>query len=84
MRYRLHADASAELHGEELQKSMLERAVEEDAQRERGRLDDAHIKLAKTQAQRANHALLQEARARRTLREMQHNVQLEEVRKLKA
>lgn len=64
----------------ELEKSMLERAVEEDAQRERARLDNAHSKLAKIQAQRVNQATMQEARARRTLRELQGDMKTEEVR----
>ena len=80
MRHRLHTDVSTELHSVELEKSMLERAVEEDAQRERAKLDDAQTKLAKIQARRTNQATVQEARARRDLREIRRDLKLEEVR----
>lgn len=79
MRQRLRAEASSELHSTELEKSMLERAVEEDVERERELLDHAHTKLAKTQAERAKDKAIQEAKARRVLREMKQDVKMEEV-----
>jgi hypothetical protein len=81
MRQRLHAEANSELHSTELEKSMLERAVEEDVERERERLDRAQAKLARTQAQRAKEAAVQEAKARRVLREMKSDVKREQVRR---
>ena len=76
---RLRAEGNSELHSGELEKSMLERAVEEDVERERQHLNQAHANLAKTQARRAKKAALQEAKALQALREMKHDVQMEEV-----
>lgn len=59
---------------------MLERAVEADAERERLKLDMAHSKLARLQAERTNQAAVHECNARRNLREIQRDVRLEEVR----
>ncbi len=80
MLYKLRVDASADQHGAELEKSMLERAIEEQAQREREGLDKAHAMLAKTQAEKANSATVLEAKARRSLRELKQGVKMEEVR----
>lgn len=79
MVYRLRADAAAQEHREALQQSMLERAVEEDALREREKLERAHTKLAKTQAERANQQALQEADAVRSLRTMHRDIQMDQV-----
>ena len=81
MKQRIRAETSSELHSTELGKSMLERAVEEDVERERERLDRAQAKLAQTQARRTKEAAVQEARARRILREMKNDVKREEVRR---
>lgn len=80
MLYRLRADVAAQGHREQLEQSMLERAVEENALREREKLDRAQVRLAKTQTEKANLQTLQEAHARRSLRDMQREVQMEEVR----
>lgn len=53
--------------------------MEQDSERERDRLNHAHTRLAQTQALRAKEAAVQEARARRTLREMKQDVNMEEV-----
>lgn len=79
MRYKMRAETSADQHGQEVEKSMLEQAVEEATQRERERLDDAHLKLAKTQAKRTNQAVIDEAMARRMLRDTHQRLKLEEV-----
>lgn len=79
MVYRLRADAAAQEHREALQQSMLERAVEEDALREREKLERAHTKLAKAQAERANQQALQEADAVRSLRTMHRDIQMDQV-----
>ena len=47
--------------------------------REREKLDRAQAKLARSQAQLANTRALQEAEARRALRDIQREVQMEEV-----
>lgn len=44
MLFRLRADAAAEGHKRELEQSMLERAVEEEAERERDKLEAAQTK----------------------------------------
>ena len=49
--------------------------------REREKLDKAQAKLARSQAQLANTRTLQEAEARRALKDMHREVQMEEVRK---
>lgn len=76
---RLRAEGNSELQSRELEKSTLERAVEEDVEREQQHLDQAHARLAKTQAQHAKKAALQEAKALQALREMKHDVQMEEL-----
>ena len=60
MVYRLRADAAAQEHRDALEQSMMQRAVEEDTLREREKLERAHTKLVRAQAERA----LQEADAR--------------------
>lgn len=80
MQQRLRAETNSELHSTELEKSSLERAVEEDLEKEKERLDRAHNRLAQTQAQRAKEAAVQEAKARRALREMKQEVRMEQVR----
>ena len=79
MLYRLHADHEAQQHREDLEQSMLERAVEEETQQERRKLDAAHIRLAKTQAGQANLQTLQEAGARRALDDVRREAGMEEV-----
>ena len=79
MLYRLHADHEAEHRHEDLERSMLERAVEEETQRERERLDAAQVQLARTQAERANLHTLQEAGARRVLLDGHKEAGMEEV-----
>lgn len=79
MVYRLRADAAAQEHREALEQSMMERAVEEEALREREKLERAHTKLAKAQADRANQQALQEADAMRTLRTMHRDIRMDEV-----
>ena len=79
MVYRLHADAAAQEHRDVLEQSMMERAVEEDALRERERLERAHTKLAKAQAERANQQALQQADALRDLRTMHRDIRMEQV-----
>ena len=81
MLYRLHADHEAQRHREDLEQSMLEQAVEEETQRERRKLDAAHIRLAKTQAGQANLHTLQEAGAQRTLYGVRREAGMEEVGK---
>ena len=80
MVYRLRADAASHEHRDALEQSMMQRAVEEDALREREKLERAHTKLAKAQAERANHQALQEADARRNLRTMHRDIRMEQVR----
>ena len=58
---------------------MLEQAVEEETQRERRKLDAAHIRLAKIQAGRANLHTLQEAGAQRTLHDVRRETGMGEV-----
>ena len=77
---RLRAEGDLELHRNELDKSMLQQALEEDMEREVELLDIAQAKLATTQARRTKGAAVQEARAKRVLREMKNNVQMEAVR----
>lgn len=77
---RLRAEGDSELHRTELDKSMLQQALEEDMEREVELLDIAQAKLATAQARRAKEAAVQEAKAKRALREMKHNVQMEAVR----
>ena len=79
MLYRLHADHEAEHRHEDLERSMLERAVEEETQRERERLDAAQVQLARTQAEQANLHTLQEAGARRVLLDGHREAGMEEV-----
>ena len=79
MVYRLRADAAAQEHREALQQSMMERAMEEEAVREREKLEKAHTKLAKAQAERANQRALDEADALRTLRTMHGDIRRERV-----
>ena len=79
MRHQVRVETNADEHGVDVDRSTMERAVEEEAKREREKLDRAHIRLAKLQAEKANQAIIQEARARRTIREMKHDVQMEEV-----
>ena len=79
MVYRLRADAAAQEHREALEQSTMERAVEEEALREREKLERAHTKLAKAQADRANQQALQEADAMRTLRIMHRDIRMDEV-----
>ena len=80
MVYRLRADAAAQDHHDSLEQSMMQRAVEEDALREREKLERAHTKLAKAQAERANQQALWEADARRNLRTMHRDIRMEQVR----
>ena len=80
MVYRLRADAAAQEHCDALEQSMMQRAVEEDALREREKLERAHTKLARAQAERANQQALQEADARRNLRTMHRDIRMEQVR----
>lgn len=77
---RLRAEGDSELHKTELDKSMLQQALEEDMEREVELLDIAQAKLATAQAHRVKEAAVQEAKAKRSLREMKHNVQMEAVR----
>ena len=84
MLYRLRADGAAQQHRDDLEQSMLERAVEEEAQREREKLNHAHTKLARAQATRANLQTLHEAQARRTLHDVHREVKLQEVRATKS
>jgi len=79
MLYRLRADHEAQQRHNDLEQSMLERAVEEETQKERERLDAAHVQLARTQAERANLHMLQEAGARRMLLDMHREAGMEEV-----
>ena len=79
MVYRLRADAAAQEHRDALEQSMMERAVEEDALKEREKLERAHTKLAKAQAKRANQEALQEADALMTLRSMHRDIRMEQV-----
>ena len=83
MVYRLRADAAAQEHRDVLEQSMMQRAVEEDALREREKLERAHTKLAKAQAERANQQALQEASARRNLRTVHRDIRMEQVRHMK-
>ena len=80
MVYRLRADAAAQEHREALEQSMMEREMEEEALREREKLERAHTKLAKAQAERANQQALQEADALSTLRTLRSDVRTEEVK----
>ena len=80
MVYRLRADTAAQDHHDSLEQSMMQRAVEEDALREREKLERAHTKLAKAQAERANQQALQEADARRNLGTMHRDIRMEQVR----
>ncbi len=48
MLFRLRADAAAESHRQELEQSMLEKAVEEEAERERDKLKAAQTKWVVT------------------------------------
>ena len=58
---------------------MLQRALEEEALREREKLERAHTKLARAQAEQANQKALQEADALRNLRTMHHDIRMEQV-----
>jgi hypothetical protein len=80
MVYRLRADAAAQEHRDALEQSMMHRAVEEDALREREKLERAHTKLAKAQAERANQQALQEADTRRNIRTIHRDIRMEHVR----
>ena len=80
MVYRLRADAAAGDHRDALEQSMMHRAVEEDALREREKLERAHTKLAKAQAERANQQALREADARRNIRAIHADIRMEQVR----
>ena len=64
MVYRLCADTAAQEHRDVLEQSMMWRAVEEDTQKEREKLERAHTKLVRAQAERANQQALQEGSAR--------------------
>ena len=59
---------------------MMHRAIEEDALREREKLERAHTKLAKAQAERANQQALREADARRNIRAIHTDIRIEQVR----
>ena len=82
MRQQVRLETSAGTHSVDLDRAAMERAVEEAAQREKERLDKAHLGLARLQAEKSNQAIVQEARARRALRDMKHDVQMEEVREV--
>ena len=82
MRYRLRADTDTDQHSNEVKKSILEHAVEEEVERERERLDKAHETLARTQAQLTSDAVIEEAKARRAFMGAKENVKMEEVRQL--
>lgn len=79
MRQQVRQETSVGIRDVEVDTEAMGRAIEEEAQRDRDRLDQAHRKLAKVQAEKANLAILQEARARRVLRELKHDVKMEEV-----
>lgn len=79
MRCRLRAEAQAEEHSVELDKSRLERALEEEVLREREVLDKAQGKLARMQAVRAGEATVHEAMARRNIRELKQTLEMEQV-----
>ena len=68
--YWLQADAAAQDHRHALERSMLQRAVEEEVLRKREKMERAHTKLAKAQTERVNQQALQEADVLRTLRMM--------------
>ena len=79
MVYQLHTDAAAQQHREELEQSMLERAVEEEGQREREKLDAAHTRLARLDVQRGTSTTLQQAGARRDRHDAQQERRMGEV-----
>ena len=77
--YGLRADHEAQLHSESLERSALEKVVEEEGERERRRVGAAHTRLARVQAERANLRTLQQAEARREWHEAHREGQKEEV-----
>ena len=79
MVYRLQADAAAREHRDAMEQSLLQRAVEEDALKEREKLERAHTKLAKAQAERANQQALEEADALGDLQTMHREIRMEQV-----
>ena len=79
MVYQLHTDEAAQRHREELEQSMLERAVEEEGQREREKLDAAHTRLARLDVQRGTSTTLQQAGARRDRHDAQQERRMGEV-----
>ncbi len=80
MRYRLRAETEAQKHSVDLDRSTAERGVEEELSREREARDHAHMELARTQASHAAQATVAEAVARKNLRELQHTLDMEQVR----
>jgi len=80
MRYRLRAETEAQKHGADLDRSMLERALEAELSHEREELDHAHIELARVQAAHAARATVGEVMARKDLRDLQQSLQVEQVR----
>ena len=77
--YGLRADHEAQLHGDSLERSALERVLEEEGERERRRVGEAQARLARVQAERANLRTLEQAGTRREWHEAHREGQREEV-----